>query len=201
LTTTTAAAAAPAAGADLFGQPRGLAWLSATVFWDAFSLYGTQAIMVFYMVDALFIPGHIEHVVGLAATRAAVETVTGPMSNQALAIQLFGLFAGFARFTPLFGGLIGDRLLGRRATVLLGCGLMTAGQFALALDAGFLIGLALLMIGSGAISANMFAQVGGLYPGGDRRRDDGLQVYYAALNVGAFVAPLVAGWINVAFGS
>ena len=189
-----------AASPDLYGQPRGLAWLSGTQFWEAFSLYGMQALLTLYLVGQLLLPGHAEHVLGLAATRRAIEGVTGPLSTQAFAVQLFGLWAGLVRFTPVFGGLIGDRLLGRRRTIIIGILLMTAGHFCMAFDASFLIALVLLMLGTGCANANLFAQVGGLYGPDDRRRDDGLQLYYFALNCGAFAAPIVCGWMGQEFG-
>ncbi len=185
---------------DILGQPRGLAWLSGTQFWEAFSLYGMQALLTLYMVGQLLLPGHVENVVGLAGFRAAVESVTGPLSTQAFAVQLFGLWAGLVRFTPVFGGLIGDRLLGRRRTIMLGCLLMTAGHFAMAFDASFLLALLLLMLGTGCANSNLFAQVGAIYPPGDRRRDDGIQLYYLALNCGAFVAPILCGWLGQELG-
>ena len=185
---------------DLFGQPRGLAWLSGTQFWEAFSLYGMQALLTLYLVGQLLLPGHAENVLGLAATRSTIESVTGPLSTQAFAVQLFGLWAGLVRFTPVFGGLIGDRLLGRRRTIMLGCLLMTAGHFCMAFDASFMLALLLLMLGTGCANANLFSQVGSLYGPDDRRRDDGVQLYYFALNCGAFAAPIVCGWMGQEFG-
>ncbi len=185
---------------DLFGQPRALTWLSATQFWEAFSLYATQAVLLLYMVEALLVPGHIEHITGFAGLRSGIESVTGPLSNQSLAVQIFGLFAGLARFSPLFGGFIGDRWLGRRNTVIIGAVMMIAGQFALAFDKSFLVALLLIMLGAGCLNPNLFSQLGSIFAPGDRRRDDGLQIYYAALNTGAFVSPIVCGWIGVEWG-
>lgn len=181
---------------DLFGQPRGLTWISLTTFWEAFALYGIQALMVLYMVEALLLPGHVENIAGFAPFRAAVESLTGPLSTQALGAQVFGLFAGLARFTPVFGGLIGDRWLGRRHTVALGAVLMTAGNFAMASERLFLLAMLLMILGAGCMAVNLQSQVGGLYPVGDRRRDDGFQIYYLLLNLGAFFAPVFSGWIG-----
>ena len=185
---------------DILGQPRGLAWLSGTQFFEAFSLYGTQALLTLYMVGQLLTPGHAEHVLGLETLRHGVESITGPLSTQAFAVQLFGLWAGLIRFTPVFGGFIGDRLLGRSRTIMLGCLTMTAGHFALAFDASFLVGLSLLMIGTGLANANLFSQVGALYGADDRRRDDGIQLYYLALNCGAFAAPIAGGLMAQQWG-
>jgi proton-dependent oligopeptide transporter, POT family len=190
---------ADSARRDLFGQPRGLSFLSATIFWDAFAMYGPQAVMLLYMVEHLLLPGHVEAIIGLSSFRHMIESVTGPLSTQALAAQIFGLFAGLVRFTPVFGGLIGDRWLGRRNTIAVGCMLMAAGNFALASEPAFLIGLLLMILGAGCIGSNIQSQVGALYGPGDRRRDDGFQIYYLLLNIGAFVAPIIAGWQAVAF--
>ncbi len=185
---------------DILGQPRGLAWLAGTQFWEAFSLYGMQALLTLYMVGQLLMPGHAENVVGLAATRAAIESITGPLSTQAFAVQLFGLWAGLVRFTPVFGGLLGDRLLGRRRTIMLGCVLMTLGHFCMAFDGSFLAALFLLMLGTGCANSNLFSQVGALYLPEDRRHGDGLQLYYFVLNCGAFIAPIICGWMGAALG-
>ena len=181
---------------DLFGQPRGLTWISLTTFWEAFALYGTQALMVLYMVDELLLSGHVENIAGFGPFRAGVESITGPLSTQALAAQIFGLFAGLARFTPVFGGLIGDRWLGRKYTIALGALLMTAGNFAMASERLFLLAVLLMILGAGCMGVNLQSQVGGLYMQGDRRRDDGFQIYYLLLNLGAFVAPIASGWIG-----
>lgn len=183
---------------DLFGQPRALTWLSATIFWEAFARYGTQALLLLYMVNALFRPARIAGIGGLGSTRAGIEALTGPISTQAFAVQLFGLFAGLSFFTPLIGGWIGDRVLGRTRTAALGGLLIALGQGALALDATFLLALVLMTLGAGLISPNLFAQVGQLYPGADRRRDDGVQIFYAVYNVGAFAGPLVMGALSAA---
>ena len=194
----TPAAVLPKPG-DVMGQPRGLSFLSGWVFWEAFGFYGPQALLLLYMVEHLLLPGHIEAVAGFAAFRSMVESVTGPLSSQALGAQIFGLYVGLARFTPVFGGLIGDRWLGRRRAVLLGSLLLAAGFFALAVEALFLLGLVLVILGSGFASANVQSQVGALYARDDRRRDDGFQIYYLLLNLGAFVAPLLAGWVAQAW--
>ena len=183
---------------DLFGQPRALAWLSATIFWEAFARFGTQALLVLYMVNALFRPDRIAGVGGLGTTRAGIESVTGAISNQAFAVQLFGLFAGLSFFTPLIGGWLGDRVLGRTRSAALGGLLIALGQGALALDRTFLLALVLMTLGAGLISPNLFAQVGQLYPGADRRRDDGVQIFYAVYNVGAFAGPLAMGALSAA---
>ncbi len=184
---------------DLFGQPRGLAYLAGTELWDRISFHGMQALLVLYMTGQLLLPGHVEHIVGFAAFRAAIEAVTGPLSTQALAAQIFGLYVGLIYFTPVVGGAIGDRI-GRRPAVTAGALLMTAGHFAMAFDASFLLALLCLILGAGALRGNLEAQVGALYGPDDRRRDDGFQLFYIGINIGAFVAPIVCGFLGAAYG-
>lgn len=177
-------------------QPKGIIVLATTQFWEAFSLYGVQAMLVLFMVDQLLLPGNADRVLGLAATQSAIESLTGPLSSQALAVQLFGIYAGLLRFTPILGGWIGDRLLGRRRTVAIGAVLMTLGHLCMAFDETFLLALLLLILGVGGMNANLMAQVSALYGPEDRRRDDGFQIYYVGLNSGAFLAPVICGWLG-----
>jgi dipeptide/tripeptide permease len=102
------------------GHPRGLFYLAFTEAWERFSYYGMMALVVLYMVNELLIPGRVEHIVGFGALRQLIETVTGPLSTQALASQIFGMYAGFVYFTPLLGSFIADRWIGQRSAVVLG---------------------------------------------------------------------------------
>src|SRR4051812_27479960 len=113
---------------SFFGHPRGLAYLAFTEAWERFSYYGMTALVVLYMVQQLFLPGHIEHVAGMGSYRRALEAMFGPMSAQALASQTFGFYTGFVYVTPLLGGWIADRLLGAKRTVVIGATLMSAGH-------------------------------------------------------------------------
>jgi proton-dependent oligopeptide transporter, POT family len=100
----------------------------------------------------------------------------------------------------VFGGLIGDRLLGQKRAVLLGGAMMAAGHFLMAFEAPFLLALTLLMLGCGLLKGNISAQVGNLYRGADRRRQDAFQLFYMAANVGVFVAPLICGTLGELVG-
>jgi POT family proton-dependent oligopeptide transporter len=180
-------------GRDLLGQPRGLFFIGCTEFWERISFHGMLALLVLYMVDQLLLPGHVENIVGFKGFRAAIEGVTGPLSSQALASQIFGLYIGFVYLVPVFGGLLGDRVLGRRRAVALGALLMTAGHFCMAFEASFLAALLLLIAGAGVLRGNLASQLGDLYSSDDRRRETAFQIYYAALNTGAFIAPLITG--------
>ncbi len=185
---------------DLFGHPRGLWVLASTELWDRISFHGMQALLVLYMVGALLLPGHVEHIVGFASLRSVIEGVTGHLSVQALATQIFGLYVGLVSFTPVFGGWLGDRVLGRTGAVTLGALLMTAGHFCMAFDASFLLAMLLLILGAGCLRGNLSPQLGELYSRDDRRRDAAFQLYGAAVNLGAFIAPLATGALGQAFG-
>src|SRR5512144_2448848 len=111
-----------------FGHPRGLAYLAFTQVWERFSYFGMQALLALYMVNQLLLPGHVEHVLGFAAFRSALESVFGPLTRLALAAQIFGLYVGFVNLTPLLGAWLGDRVLGQRRTAILGLAMMTAGH-------------------------------------------------------------------------
>ncbi len=184
----------------VFGHPRALAVLALTELWDRISFHGMQAVLVLFMVDQLLRPGHVEHIVGFAAFRAAVESVTGPLSVQALASQIFGLYVGLVAAMPILGGYLGDRVLGRTATVTLGALLMTIGHFCMAFDQSFLLALALLILGAGCLRANLSPQVSDLYAPDDRRREVAFQLYASSINLGAFVAPLASGALAQAWG-
>jgi POT family proton-dependent oligopeptide transporter len=185
----------------LFGHPKGLFFLAFTETWERFSFYGMTALVVLYMVDQLFLPGHVEHIAGFAGFRAAIETVVGPLSPQALASQIYGLYAGFVYFTPLLGGLIADRWIGQRNAVVTGALLMCAGHFAMAFDQSFLVALALLVTGSGFLKGNISAQVGALYPPDEEaRRARGFVIFSTGINVGAVCGPLLCGALAQLFG-
>ncbi|MGH8262530.1 MAG: peptide MFS transporter [Steroidobacteraceae bacterium] len=197
-------AVAPIAAApgdrEILGHPRGLVVLAGTELWERISFHGMQALLVLYMVGQLLLPGHVEHIVGFARFREIVESVTGPLSPQALASQIFGLYVGLIYLTPIFGGLLGDRLLGRRRTVALGALLMTAGHFCMAFEQPFLLALLLLILGAGCLRGNLISQVGNLYAKDDHRRAAAFQIYYIMLNTGAFVAPLITGTLAQEYG-
>jgi POT family proton-dependent oligopeptide transporter len=184
-----------------FGHPKGLAYLAFTEAWERFSYYGMTALLVLYMIDQLLLPGHVEQVAGMAAWRGALESLFGPLSEQALASQTFGLYSGLVFFTPVLGGLVADRLIGTKRAVVLGALTMCAGHFAMAFDVSFLIALLLLIIGSGLLKGNIAAQVGHLYPPDDEsRRTRAFAIFSMAINVGATLGPLGCGLVAQIYG-
>lgn len=186
---------------SFFGHPRGLAYLAFTEMWERFSFYGMRALLGLYMVQELLLPGHIGNVVGMAALRGALEAMFGPLSPIALSSQIFGLYAGLVYLTPLLGGYLADRWLGAKKTVLIGVLLMTAGHLIMVFEAGFLLALLLLIIGSGCLKGNIAAQVGQLYAQGDTSRaSHGFTLFSTGIVIGAAVGPLVCGALAQTYG-
>jgi POT family proton-dependent oligopeptide transporter len=185
---------------EFWGHPRGLLVICGTELWERISFHGMQALLVLYMVEHLLLPGHVEEISGFADLQAVIERITGPLSVQALATQIFGLYVGLTYFTPVFGGLLGDRVLGRRHSVTLGALLMTVGHFCMTFDRLFLMALLLLILGAGILRGNLISQVGDLYGEEDSRRESGFQIYYSLVNTGAFFAPLITGVLSSAYG-
>ena len=187
--------------ATFLGHPRGLFYLAFTEAWERFSYYGMTALVVLFMVNQLLLPGHVEHIGGFSGFRAALESLSGPLSTQALASQIFGLYSGFVYFTPLLGGMIADRWIGQRNAVVIGALSMSAGHIAMTFDRSFLLALLLLVAGSGFLKGNISAQVGALYPPEDEaRRTRGFVIFSTAINIGAVVGPLLCGLLAQVYG-
>ena len=161
------------------GHPKGLYLLFFTEMWERFSYYGMRAILILYL------------------TKKFIEGGLG--MDEKYAMLLYGYFAGFVYFTPLIGGWLADRYLGKRLAVTIGGITMMLGQFTLfALNStmGLYIGLLLLIIGNGFFKPNISTLVGGLYKEGDSRRDAAFTIFYMGINLGAMIAPLVIGVVT-----
>jgi POT family proton-dependent oligopeptide transporter len=186
--------------ARLGKHPAGLAVLAGTELAERFSYYGMTALLALYMVRQLLLPGHAEHVIGLAGLRRLFE-FRGPMSDQAFASLIYGWYGGLVYFTPLIGGWVADRWLGIKRTVILGALLMAAGHLAMSMDATFLIALVLLIVGSGFLKGNISAQVGTLYPENvESLRERGFTIFSTAINIGAVAGPLGTGAVGLIYG-
>ena len=190
----------PAPHDDLFGHPRGLTVLFSSEMWERFSYFGNAALIVLYMVNYLLDPARIDTVAGLGVVRSVFDTLFGPLGPQPFASQLFGFYTGLAYFMPVLGGIIADRWLGQRRTVIAGGVLMAIGHFLMTFETLFLLALTFLILGIGAFKPNISTQVGALYPPGDNRRDRAYSIFYIGINIGAVLAPLVCGTLAAAFG-
>jgi POT family proton-dependent oligopeptide transporter len=165
------------AGVGWGGHPRGLATLFFTEMWERFSYYGMRAFLILYMTAPASAGG-----LGLADAHAA---------------SIYGTYTGGAWLAAIGGGLVADWVLGPYRSVLLGGVVIALGHFTLAFRAlpFFYTGLALIVVGTGLLKPNVSTLVGSLYAPGDTRRDAGFSVFYMGINLGAFLGPIVAGWL------
>jgi POT family proton-dependent oligopeptide transporter len=152
--------------------------------------------LVLYASKHLLQPGHVENVLFFPQFRSLIEGSFGhELSPLRLATMIGGLYTTFVYLTPLLGGPLADRVLGRTATVTLGASLMALGHFLMAFDATFLIALLCLVLGVGCFKGNIAAQLGDLYRTDDPRRADGFQVYFLGIQLAVIFSPVVCGFL------
>src|ERR1700732_5396471 len=143
--------------AQLFGHPRGLTFLFTTEMWERFSYYGMRSLLVLYMTKFLLLEDHSGNVIGLLTVKRALEAIFGPLDVQPLSSQIWGFYTALVYFTPIFGGLLADRVLGQRRTVIIGAVLMAIGHFMMAVEQVFLLALLALILGNGALKPDIAA--------------------------------------------
>ena len=181
---------------SFLGHPKGLGYLAFTEAWERFSFYGMQALLVLYMTKSLLLPGEVEQVAGIEQLRA----LYGGIDGQPFASAIFGTYAASVYLTPILGGWLADRVLGKRRTVLLGAITMAVGHFLMAFNVTFLLALLCLILGSGMFKGNIASQVGSLYKPDDLRRADAFQMFYLAINAGVIASPLIVGTLGETMG-
>ena len=155
-----------------------------------------QALLVLYMVNELLLPGHVENI----ALFEAFSSLYGGIDGQALASAIFGTYAASVYLTPILGGWLADRVLGKRRTVLIGAVTMALGHFLMAFEVTFLFALLCLILGSGMFKGNIASQVGALYGPEDNRRADAFQIFYLGINAGVIASPLIVGTLGEVYG-
>ncbi len=203
------AAVRPEDQPKLLGHPIGLFILFFTEMWERFSYYGMRGLLKLYMVNYLFVvhrqvfQGNTEVLEeGDPSTTLGWDAIRWllPDTVQGQASVLYGWYTGLVYLTPLFGGILADRLLGQRRAVIVGGVLMAIGHFVMAAEDWFFPALLLLILGNGAFKPNVSTQVGGLYPEGDPRRDGAFTIFYMGINLGAFLSNLVCGTLAATLG-
>ncbi len=191
-----AKAALPPDDRAFLGHPRGLGYLAFTEAWERFSFYGMQTLLVLFMTKELLLPGHVENI----ALFGPFSKLYGGLEGQALASAIFGTYAAAVYLTPILGGFVADRLLGKRRTVLLGAITMAIGHFLMAFEVTFLFALLCLILGCGMFKGNIASQVGSLYKPDDLRRADAFQIFYLGINAGVIASPLIVGTLGEVYG-
>lgn len=179
------------------GHPKGLGFLGFTEGCERFSYYSMQTLLTLYMVNYLLVPGRMEKVIGLDWLQAHVYR---GLSGQPLASAIFGTYTALVYFTPIFGGILADSLLGRTRTLILGGVLMAIGHFLMAIESAFVFALLALLLGVGAFKGNIATQVGDLYGPNDLRRAMAFQIFYIFINVSVIIAPLISGTLGQKVG-
>ncbi|MGI4732398.1 MAG: peptide MFS transporter [Janthinobacterium lividum] len=158
-----------------FGQPRGLTVLFLTNMWEQFSYYGMRALLVYYMTKELLI-------------------------GQGASSVIYGAYTACAYFTPIVGGVIADRWLGKRRAIIVGASVMAAGHFMMTFPPLLYAALATIALGNGLFLPSLPSQVGDLYRPDDPRRGWAFNIYYLGINIGGFLAPLICGSLGEAYG-
>jgi proton-dependent oligopeptide transporter, POT family len=158
-----------------FGQPRGLTILFLTEMWEIFSYYGMRALLVYYMTKQLMI-------------------------SQEKSSLIYGTYTAMAYFTPILGGIVADRWLGKRRAVIIGGTIMAAGHFMMTFEPLLYAALATIALGNGLFLPSLPSQINDLYRADDPRRGWAYNVYYVGINIGGFLAPLVCGTLGEFYG-
>jgi POT family proton-dependent oligopeptide transporter len=170
---------------ELFGHPVGLYVLFFTEMWERFSYYGMRSILVIYMI-----------------AQATSENGPGLGWTNLEAYQLYGWYVMLVYLISIPGGILADKVLGQKKTVMLGAVLLSIGHGILAIEANwaFFTGLGFIIIGVGCLKPNISTMVGGLYKKGDIRRDKGFSIFYIGINLGSLLATTFIGLVVAKWG-
>ncbi len=187
-------------------HPKGLFVLFFAEMWERMSYYGMRALLVLYMTQYLFTdPERFERVIGLSWLKHALESGFGKqLEMQPYASQIYGLYTGLVYLSPFFGGILADRVWGKKKSVYVGAMLMAIGHFLMGFENLFIPALVFLIFGNGAFKPNISTQVGNLYQDGDAKKDGAFTLFYMGINLGAFYSPFLcrdlALWMSELLG-
>lgn len=179
------------------GHPKGLGYLGFAEACERFSYYSMQTLLTLYMVNYLLVPGRMDNVIGLDWLRGWHYP---GLEAQPLSSAIFGDYTSLVYLTPILGGIIADKLTGRRIALIFGALIMSLGHFLMAFEGAFLFALLALIIGVGLFKGNIATQVGELYGESDLRRAMAFQIFYIFINVSVIAAPLVSGTLGQKVG-
>src|SRR3954468_21026377 len=179
------------------GHPKGLGFLGFTEACERFSYYSMQTLLTLYMVNYLLLAEHIDGVAGLGWLRAWHYP---GLEGQPLASAIFGDYTSLVYLMPILGGIIADKLTGRRFALIAGALVMALGHFLMGFEGAFLFALLALIVGVGLFKGNIATQVGELYGENDLRRAMAFQIFYIFINVSVIAAPLISGTLGQEVG-
>ena len=163
---------------SFFGHPIGLFVLFATEMWERFSYYGMRALLILYLTK------HWDF-------------------SDGTSYLIYGAYTSLVYIMPVFGGVLADQILGSKKAVTFGAILLVLGHLGMAIESSeqvFYFSLALIISGVGFLKPNISTMVGSLYSEGDPRRDSGFTIFYMGINIGAFSASLLCGYLGETFG-
>ena len=152
-------------------NPNSLTTLFFTEMWERFSYYGMRALLVLYLVNSL-------------------------NYSDTDALHIYAIYTGLVYLTPIIGGYLADRYLGTQKAIFIGGITMMLGHFLMAFPNLLYLAMGLLIIGNGYFKPNISTLLGRLYKPNDLRRDSGFSFFYVGINIGAFLAPLIVGYIG-----
>ena len=188
-----------------FGHPRGLAVLFFTETWERFSYYGMRVLLILYMTKYLFVDPEkgrsvfgYEYIVKWVAM--TMNLAPEALNVQTLSSNIYGLYTGAVYLSPLFGGYLADRFWGAKRSVYLGSILMGIGHFLMVSESAFFVALLFLILGNGCFKPCISTQVASLYKDDDPKKDSAFMVFYMGVNLGAFLSPLVCGYLGQTYG-
>src|SRR3954451_9561825 len=179
------------------GHPKGLGFLGFTEACERFSYYSMQTLLVLYMVNYLLLPERIGKVAGLGWLRSWHYP---GLEGQPLSSAIVGDYASLVYLTPILGGIIADKLTGRKVAMIAGGIVMAIGHFLMAVEGAFLFALLSLIVGVGLFKGNIATQVGELYGENDLRRAMAFQIFYIFINVSVIAGPLISGTLGQKVG-
>jgi POT family proton-dependent oligopeptide transporter len=163
---------------DFLGHPKGLFVCFATEMWERFSYYGMRALLILYLTK------HWEF-------------------TDATSYLIYGAYTSLVYIMPVFGGMLADQILGSKKAVTYGAILLVFGHLGMTVESNeqiFYLSLALIVSGVGFLKPNISTMVGALYEEGDPRRDSGFTIFYMGINIGAFTATLLCGYLGEQVG-